>query len=324
MGVANTMVYSLFFNLFIGNIKMQNILAKSVILFCFLCSIIPLAYGSKAITLVDDIGVTHTFSTPVKRIVSLTPHATELLFAVGAGAQIVGAVDYSDYPKAALKIPRVGGYSGINIEVLMMLKPDVIISWPGGNRRDDLAKIKKLNLPLFASNPKNFAGIASNLQRLGILTGHPQQGQRTAYTLLQKTQKLRQENQHKDKIRVFYQVWDKPLMTLNKQSFIAHAINLCGGVNVFADLPTISAQVSLESVIAAKPEVIITGGHTQQSQQWFKKWRNVKGIKAVTLNNLYQIAPDILSRPTPRLYEGTRQLCKALDSARKKRADTRF
>lgn len=268
------------------------------------------------IVVVDDSGVTHHFNEPAKRVVSLIPHATELLFKVGAGSQIVGAVEYSDYPEAAKKIPRVGGYSGLNVEIILMLKPDLIVSWPGGNANSDLKQVKKLGIPMYASNPKTFKDIARNLKNLGTLTGHSQEGKKAGEALYKKSEKLRFANSKKPKIKVFYQVWDEPLMTLNGNSFISKSIELCGGINVFADLLTVSAQISLESVIAANPEAIITGGHDRKREQWLESWQKVKGIDAVEYGNVFQIPPDILQRPTSRLYEGTYLLCQALDKAR--------
>lgn len=271
-----------------------------------------------AITLVDDAKTIHTFAAPVKRIISLAPHITELLFAVGAGAQIVGTLAHSDYPKAARKIPRIGDYYQVNMEKLVTLKPDIIIGWQANNARGNWQKIHRLKRPIFISNPKTFVDIARNLQQLGILTGHSQQGERAAHMLRHNVQNLRQRHQHKKKIRVFYQVWDTPLMTLNRNSFITHVIELCGGVNVFADLPTVSSQVSLESVIAAKPEVILISEQRTKAYTELKRWQEVKGMHAVQVGNVYPIDASALSRPTPRLYQGAHQLCQVLDKARQK------
>lgn len=289
----------------------MNGLKLSLYLLCML----P-AYCLGQIVVIDDAGTTHRLNSPAKRIVSLVPHATELLFEVGAGKQIVGASEYSDYPEAANAIPRVGGYRSINMEVILMLKPDLIVSWSDDNTASDLDGIKKLGIPVYVSNPKTFKDIARNLEHLGKLTGHAQKGINAGRALYEKSQTLRFKYANKRKVRVFYQVWDKPLITLNANTFISKSIELCGGSNVFADLLTSSPQISVESVIAANPDAIVTGGHAKERKGWIKKWQAIKSIKAVEYNNLFQIPPDILQRPTSRLYQGTQLLCQALERAR--------
>lgn len=286
------------------------------LLFIFLLGLVFSKSVFGQIEVTDDLGVTHRFNAPVKRVISLMPHATEMLFEVGAGKQVVGAVEYSDFPESAKKIPRVGGYSGLNIEVILTLKPDLIISWPGGNPSSDLNQVKKLGIPMYASDPKTFKDIADNLDDLGKLTGHAIEGKAVADRLYNKAQALRLMYANNPKVRVFYQVWNKPLMTLNANSFISKSIELCGGQNVFADLLTVAAQISLESVIKANPDAIVTGGHTKQREEWLLQWQKVADLKAVKYGNVFQIPPDVLQRPTSRLYEGTRLLCQALDEAR--------
>lgn len=274
------------------------------------------AYGFGQVIVIDDAGTTHHLNSPAKRIVSLVPHATELLFEVGAGKQIVGASEYSDYPEAANAISRVGGYRSINKEVILMLKPDLIVSWSDDNTGSNLEAIKKLGIPVYVSNPKTFKDIARNLEHLGKLTGHTEKGIKAGKALYEKSQALRVKYGNKRKVRVFYQVWDKPLITINANTFISKSIELCGGENVFASLLTNSPQISVESVLAANPDVIVSGGHAKERKGWIKKWQAIKLIKAVEYENLFQIPPDILQRPTSRLYQGTKLLCQALERAR--------
>jgi iron complex transport system substrate-binding protein len=274
------------------------------------------------ITVVDDNGIEHVFDQPLKRIVSLMPHATELLFEVGAGDQIVGAVKYSDYPEAAKKIPRVGGYSALNIEAIVALQPDLLIAWPEGNRNRELDRLKALGLPILVSNPTEFKDIANALTLYGKITGKDSQAEIALAAFNKKLNYLRstysiEENSTLEKISVFYQVWNSPLMTQNGNTFISRAIEVCGGRNIFADLPMTNPQVSIESILVQDPQVIVASGMGQARPEWLDDWRQYKTLQAVQKNQLYHILPELFQRPTSRFLVGTQQLCEAMQEARR-------
>ncbi|WP_430461780.1 cobalamin-binding protein [Thalassolituus sp. LLYu03] len=276
-----------------------------------------------AIDITDDLGVRHQLAQPAQRIVALMPHGTELLFEVGAGAQVVGTVDYSDYPLAAKQIPRVGGYSGLNIEAIVALNPDLVVAWPEGNKTRELERLRQLGLPLFASDPRTFDGIANSLERLGIVSGHAAEGKQRADEVRSRTQALRDTYSHQAPLTVFYQVWHEPLLTQNGSTFISHAIELCGGHNIFADLPLTAPQVSIEAVLAADPQVIVASGMGASRPEWLDEWRKYPGLTAVATNSLYHIHPDFFNRPTSRFLTGTEQLCAAMAGTRQRAASTR-
>ncbi|MEN9464289.1 MAG: hypothetical protein RL217_470, partial [Pseudomonadota bacterium] len=190
-----------------------------------------------ALDVTDDLGQVLHLKTPVTRIVALTPHAVELVYSAGAQQALVGVVDYSDYPEEAKKIPNVGGYAGFNIEAIFALKPDVILYWPEGNPVREIERLRQLKLPLFAINTNSFDDIARNLNQIGEITGRQAQSQKTAQDFLQKVEQLKKTNANKKTVRVFYQVWNEPILTQNKNSFISKLLELCGGENIFADLP---------------------------------------------------------------------------------------
>lgn len=267
-------------------------------------------------TLTDDAGVTHTFDKPVQRIVSLMPHGTELLFEVGAGDLIVGTVKYSDYPKAATEIPVVGGYSGLNIEAIAAMNPDILLSWPEGNASRELQRLKQLGFKLYASDPITFYGIADNLRKLGKLTGREQQGNIVADRFMSEVIDLEETYSHQTSLSVFYQVWHQPLMTQNKDTFISKAIELCGGENIFRDLPIRAPQVSLESILAIDPQVIVASGMGKSRPEWLDKWKKYADLNAVQSGNLFHIHPNFFQRPTSRFLIGTRQLCEKMAQAR--------
>jgi iron complex transport system substrate-binding protein len=274
------------------------------------------ALASPQIKVIDDDGIHHVFNQPVKRIVSLMPHATELLFEVGAGDHVVGAVKYSDYPEAAKNIPRVGGYSALNIEAIVALEPDLLIAWPEGNRNRELERLKALGLPILVSDPREFKDIANALAVYGKITGKDKQAEVALAEFNKKLTYLRNTYSTQEKISVFYQVWNAPLMTQNGNTFISRAIELCGGNNIFSDLPMTNPQVSIESILVQDPQVIVASGMGQARPEWLDDWRQYKTLQAVQKNHLFHILPELFQRPTSRFLIGTQQLCEAMQQSR--------
>ncbi len=271
------------------------------------------------IAVVDDTGVRVTLAQPAQRIVSLAPHATEMLFAVGAGNKIVGAVEYSDYPEAAKSIPRVGGYSGFDLEKVVMLKPDLVVAWHSGNGAATVEKLKKMGLKVYFSEPRMLNDVATNLERLSLLTGNPVAGQTAARSYRDELARLQRRYEGQSKVSVFYQIWNSPLMTINGQHLIGHVIDLCGGENVFASLPTLAPQVGLEAVLLANPEVIIASGMGYERPAWLDEWRRWPQLAAVKSNSIYVIHPDIINRHSPRILKGAAQMCEQLQEVREGR-----
>ena len=268
------------------------------------------------IQVIDDDGIQHTFNQPVQRIVSLMPHATELLFEVGAGDKVVGAVQYSDYPEAAKNIPRVGGYSALNIEAIVALQPDILIAWPEGNRNRELDRLKALGLPILVSDPREFSDIENALSVYGKITGNDLQAKKARLAFEKKLSFLRDNYSQQEKVSVFYQVWNAPLMTQNGNTFISRAIEVCGGVNIFADLPMTNPQVSIESILVQDPQVIVASGMGEARPEWLVDWRQYSTLQAVKKNQLFHILPELFQRPTSRFLMGTEQLCEAMQKAR--------
>lgn len=267
----------------------------------------------------DDTGQEIRLKEAAKRIVSLAPHATETLYAAGAGDRLVGAVDYSDYPEAAKKLPRVGGYSRLDLEAIAALKPDLVIAWQSGNPSAQVDKLKALGLPVFNTQPNQIEDIASLLERFGRLAGTDAAAQAAAQNFRNRLAKLRQGNAGKPVVRVFYQVWKTPLTTVGGPQIISSAIKLCGGENVFGNLKQMAPTVSLEAVVEADPEAIVATGMGDASPEWLKDWEKWPRMTAVKRGNLFHINPDIMQRHTPRILEGAERLCANLDLARSRR-----
>ncbi len=253
-----------------------------------------------------------------QRIVSLAPHLTEMLFEIGAGEQIVGTVNYSNYPQAALQIPQVGGYNRLDLEAILALQPDLIVGWESGNNPAELERLQQLGFRLHITEPRQLEDVATVMEQLGRLTGVEQQAQQRAHHYRQRLQRLRDQFHQRQPVSVFYQVWNRPLITINGEQIISHVIELCGGVNVFSGLNSLSPQISVEAVLERDPQVIVASGMDESRPEWLDAWGRYPMLQAVKRNNLYHVPPDILQRHGPRLVEGAEQLCQALQLARSK------
>lgn len=275
--------------------------------------------AAPAITVQDDAGNTIALERSAQRIVSLAPHLTENLFAIGAGSQVVGAVSFSDHPEAAKRIPRVGGYSRVDLERILALKPDLIVAWRSGNDPAQIARLRDLGIPVYSSESRTFDAIADTLLQLGRLSGNETQAATVAASLREGVAKLARQYRGAAPVRVFYQVWEAPLMTVSDDHLIAQAIALCGGSNIFGDLDTLVPRIDRESVLAADPEVIIAGGMGEDRRDWLEAWRQWPQLHAVREEQLVFIPPSLIQRHTPRALKGARMMCTALAEARAQR-----
>lgn len=267
----------------------------------------------------DDRDAAICLKAPAQRIIALSPGATELLYAAGAGDKLVGAVSFSDYPEAAKALPRVGSYNRFDLEAIINLKPDLLIGWHSGNPSEQLAQLEALGLNVYYSELRGFDDVSRTLRRFGQLSGSEATANAAANNFERDIAALREQYRHAKPVRVFQQIWVKPLMTVNDQHLISEATRLCGGENVFANLPRLAARIDHEAVLAANPEAIVAGGMGEENRSWLEAWLPYKGLLAVQRNNLFFIPPSTLQRPTPRLLEGTRLLCQHLDTARGRR-----
>jgi iron complex transport system substrate-binding protein len=274
---------------------------------------------SASVEVVDDTGSQVRLEKTAQRIVSLAPHITEILFAAGAGARIVGTVSYSDYPDAALRIPGIGSYDNVDMERLVAAKPDLIVAWQSGNSRAQLARLKELGLAIYLSEPRNIEDVPRDIERLGKLAGTPRTARKAAATFRERHARLQQRYADRPVVSVFYQIWNQPLMTINGEHLISQVIRLCGGRNVFSDLKLLASVVDIEAVIAARPEAIVAGGMNETTPAWLKDWNRYPSLPAAISGNLFFIHPNLLQRNGPRILDGAERMCQALDQARAKR-----
>jgi iron complex transport system substrate-binding protein len=267
----------------------------------------------------DDAGRTLTLVSPARRIVSLAPNVTELLYAAGAGNFVVGAVAYSDYPEAAKSIPRVGSGAGLDIEAIVALHPDLVIAWQTGNPKWQVERLIALGMPVFVTDPRHLDDVADLLEKLGRLAETETFAGKTVVDFRQHLARLRARYSGRPVVPVFYQILDSSLLTISRRHLINDVIQLCGGRNVYADLPGLTPRVDVESMVQRNPEVILASGYDALWQEWRDRWRALPMLTASMRDNLFFIPPDLIERQSLRILDGSAQICTALEQARAKR-----
>lgn len=285
--------------------------------------VLLLLLGSAAsadVSVVDDGGQRVGLGRPAQRIVSLAPHLTELLFAAGAGAQVVGVGAYSDFPPAARALPRIGDAAMLDLERIVALQPDLLVVWRDGNAPQQLQRLAGLGIPVYASQLGSLADIATTLRRLGRLAGTEAAAEARAATFEQALQALRERYGGRRELRVFYQIWQRPLLTLNDRHLVSESLRLCGARNVFGGLTALTPTVDVEAVIAQDPDAIVTGRVGANGDDGLDTWRSLRGLKAVRAQALLTVDADTLHRSSDRIVEGVRELCEKLDVVRQRTA----
>ncbi len=251
---------------------------------------------------------------PAQRIVTLSPHLAELVCAVDACGELVAVSAFSNYPPELAKLDVIGDTGNLGYERLLALRPTRIYAWAGGTPDWQLAKLRQLGLPVTALQINSLAEVASTLQQLGNSLGHASAGAKAAARFRTGLAELTRRYQHEKKLRVFYQIETSPAYTVNAASPISQVIALCGGINVFGTLPTLSAPVSAEAILAARPDVVL---HSEENDRAIRRfWSRFPDTPVSRLHNIYGINPDLLTRAGPRLLQGAEAVCAALNAAR--------
>lgn len=272
-----------------------------------------------AVDLVDDLGTRIQLDAPARRIVSLAPHVTELIYAAGAGDALVGVVAYSDFPPAAKSLPSVGSYTRADLEAVVALKPDLVIGWRSGNQPAQIERLRALGLPVYVNESRDLDAVAHTLRQIGRLAGTEAAAEAAAKAFELREQSLRERYAGQPPVSVFYQIWNKPLMTINGEHLISAVIRLCGGNNVFHDLGLLAPKIGEEAVLVADPEAIVASGMGEARPEWLDTWRTWSQLQAVQRDNLFFIPPELIQRHTPRILEGATRLCAQLEEARQRR-----
>ncbi len=268
------------------------------------------------VRVIDDFDRVVALPAPAQRIISLAPHNTENLFSAGAGNMVVGVVEYSDYPPEAAKIPSVGSHVQFNLEAIIALEPDLVVAWLSGNNRDALEQIERLGVPVYYSEPWSFESIVENIQELAALAGTTELQDPDLITIRQNIESARADFADQKPLDVFYQVWTDPLMTLNGDHLISRVLEVCGTHHLFAELPIIAPRISIEAVVDANPDVIVTGMVNNQKPD-MSVWEKWHMIKAVKNQHIIFVDSDVMHRHTLRMLKGVQSFCRQLDEVRR-------
>ena len=184
---------------------------------------------AQAQTFKDDAGHSITLKQPVRRVISLAPSITELVYEAGAGSKLIGAVEYSDFPPEANKLPHVGSNQKLDIERIVTLKPDLLLVWYHGNAQREIDQLAGLGIPMYWLEPKRIDDIPVALERIGQLLGTQPTANAAASRFRGRLATLREKYRGVQHVKVFYQVWSKPLLTINGMHLISDVLSLCGG-----------------------------------------------------------------------------------------------
>jgi iron complex transport system substrate-binding protein len=250
------------------------------------------------------------------RIVSLAPSLTELAYAAGAGDAMVGTVEYSDYPEAARALPRVGDAWSVDAEAVLVLRPDLVLSGPSGTPAGTVARLRSLGVQVVEIPTFRLVDVATALRSVGRIAGTEAVAEGAARRYEIEIRDLRASHAGARRLAVFIEIDDEPLYTVNGRHVISEVVDLCGGSNVFADLPQLAPPVAIEAVLARDPEVILSTDDTISDPAAL--WRRWGGLTAVKAGSIYSMSSDTLTRSTPRLAVGAGEVCAALDDARRR------
>jgi len=280
-----------------------------------LCASAAARADAVALKLTDDAGHEVALAHTAQRIVALAPHLTELVYAAGAGGQLVAVGKYSDFPPEALAKPVISDAFAVNYEALMQLKADLVLVWGSGTPERIKSKLRTLGVPVYEIEIRSVAGLADTLRSIGRLAGTEGVAQARAQAITNDWAALHKAYAGRKPVRVFFQLWDAPLMTLNGQHLISSAITACGGSNVFAELPTLTGTVSWEVAVQRDPELVITAGSPSEPAKP-GRWADFAQVSATRHGEFGRIEGDLIARSGPRFVDGARELCVAIDRAR--------
>ena len=263
----------------------------------------------------DDLGREITLSKPAQRVISLAPHLTEVVYAMGGGDRMVATVAWSDFPEEAKSLPVIGSNNKINYEALLAYKPDLVLVWRSGNGENIIKRLASLGLNVFVNEPRKLGGIPNTLHKIGRLLGKELESEETIHQFQATLEGLQSKYQQVGKVSVYYQIWQSPLISFGGEHLVSDVLQLCGAQNIFSEVKPLVPRIGVESVLAADPEVIIVGQYTDVEVA-FEHWRQWPQLRAVANKHLYKVDPYLLHRHTPRILQGAAQLCSAIDKAR--------
>lgn len=295
-----------------------RILWRSAALIVLMSGVLPgiLVCSSQAqsVQTTDARGTVIRLPQPAQRIITLTPHLTELAFAVDAGDRLVGVARFSRYPPQARRLLVISDAVQFDIERILTLRPDLVLAWQGGTPPEVINRLERIGMPVYVAGAARLEQIAQSMTAIAALSGTLSESAVARAAFSRGLRELRERRYSTAPVRVFYEIWSKPLMTVSNAHVISEIISLCGGINVFGDLQVLTPEVSREGLLAARPEIALGGGSAESSSGFAARWSALPPpLGSVPAHH---IAPDLIQQPTPRLLEGARLVCAHLDRVR--------
>ena len=255
-----------------------------------------------------------------QRIITVAPHLSEVVEAAGGANRLISVSAYSNFPESVKKLPITSDARSIDLEKMKSLRPDLIIYWRGGTPESQIESIKKTftSIQVVSVEPKKLTDIANDIETIGKLLGTETIAKKNADAFRAQIIELKHQyqNKNKRKVRIFYQVWAQPLMTLNQDHLIADIINICGGEQLFAKEKLLVPTVSREAVVKANPEIIFTAVDTQQMKTDWSMWSSIPQLAATQRKAFIDIDGDMISRPSTRIMQGAKKICSEIDKIR--------
>jgi iron complex transport system substrate-binding protein len=295
----------------------RHIRSAVPVLFSFICGCVAaFAAGAQPVSVTDDAGRAVTLPRPAQRIVAIAPALAEMAVAAGAGGRLVGVARYSVLPPGTRDLPEVGDAVRVDLERIVLLKPDLVLAWQSGNRTGDYERLDRLGYPVFVAESRRLDDIGRSLRAIGDLAGTQAEAGRAAAEFERGVRQLRERYAKATRVRVFYAIWARPFMTVSGAHIISDVVTSCGGENVFADVSQLTPTVSLEAIIAARPEAILGGGSAGGERAFVGEWRDAAPQPLRDVPAFY-IDPDAIQRQTPRILEGASAICAALEQVRR-------
>jgi len=287
---------------------------KSLLLALVISFFLHMPAEGKDRLLIDEMGRKVRIPYPAKRIISLAPSITEILFALGLNEEVAAVTNFCDYPEAVLNKPRIGGFVNPDIEKIVSLKPDLIIGIRDGNRTDTIDRLNDFGFPVYLIDPKGFDGVMGTIKNIGGVVGREKESERLIKDMVDKRENMITLTRSLSKPKVFFQVGDVPLITVGKGTLADDLIRLAGGRSISEDEWVSYPSCSVETIVAKAPEIIIMSSMESKKDHMnlIKRWQNWKTIPAVKMNAIYVIDSNLVDRPTPRIAEGLEALAKII------------
>jgi iron complex transport system substrate-binding protein len=260
-------------------------------------------------------GIATVLTSPARRIITLSPHLTELVYAAGAGKQLIATVEFSAYPPQARSITRIGDAFRLDLERIVSLKPDLVIAWSSGNPRQAIQRLESLAVPVWSVEIRRPGEVADVIEAIGNATGNQDSASAAASAYRDRLKTISDRWSTRQAVDYFYQVDQRPLYTINGEHLISHGLTLCGGRNIFSDEPALASQVSLEAVIVANPSALIAPMPPGAADP-LAHWNDWQQLRAVQAGGLIRLSADHISRATPRFLEAIEQACESMDDLR--------